>query len=114
MPTLSDWAYTQPLTFWANSVDDHGQPTYTLRFVAKGTYQVGGETQSGDDGVQFVPASTYWIGREPAEERPQRGWKVYPGIHTGQPPEGAEIVRKAGCDDDSMHGFSGVDWTMWT
>lgn len=114
MTTLSSWAYTQPLTFWSVAMDEYAQPTFTREFSAMGTWQVGGETQSADNGVQFVPAGTYWIERAAGQTRPARGWKVALGDLTGAPPLSAEIIRKAGADDDTMHGFTSVDWVMWT
>lgn len=114
MTTLSSWAYTQPLTFWSVIVDQYAQTSFTLAFTALGTWQVGGETQTADNGVQFVPAGSYWIERAPADVRPGRGWKVAVGDLTGDPPLSAEIIRKAGADDDAMHGFASVDWVMWT
>lgn len=114
MTTLSSWAYTQSLTFWSVAHDAYGQPTYALAFTAPGTWQIGGETQTADDGVQFVPAATYWIERAPTDARPARGWKVAIGALTGAPPLSAEIIRKVGADDDAMHGFASVDWVMWT
>ena len=114
MTTLSSWSYTQPLTFWSMVTDAWGQPSYTLAFTVPGTWQIGGETQSDDQGVQFTPASTFWIERGPSDQRPARGWKVAIGTHTGQPPVSAEIIRKVGADDDSMHGFDAVDFVMWS
>ena len=85
-----------------------------LAFTALGTWQIGGETQSDDQGVQFTPASTFWIERGTADARPARGWKVAVGTHGGLPPTAAEIIRKVGADDDSMHGFDAVDFVMWS
>lgn len=114
MTTLSSWSYTQPLTFWSVVNDAWNQPSYTLAFTTLGTWQIGGETQSDDQGVQFTPASTFWIERGPSDARPARGWKAAIGAHTGQPPVSAEIIRKVGADDDSMHGFDAVDFVMWS
>lgn len=114
MATLSSWAYTQPLTFWSVENDAFGQPTFTLEFSALGTWQAGGETQTADDGVQFVPKGSYWIERAEGAARPALGWKVAVGTLTGLPPISAEIIRKTGADDDAMHGFTSVDWVCWT
>lgn len=114
MTTLSSWSYTQPLTFWSVTVDQYAQTSYELEFTALGTWQIGGETQTADNGVQFVPAGSYWIARALGDVRPGRGWKVAVGELTGDPPLSAEIIRKAGADDDGMHNFTAVDWVMWT
>lgn len=114
MTTLSSWSYTQPLTFWSVQIDEFGQPSYALEFEALGTWTIGGETQAADNGVQFVPASTFWIERGPDDARPTRGWKVARGSHDNAPPADAEIIRKTGASDDAMHGFDAVDWVMWT
>lgn len=114
MVTLSSWSYTSILTFWSVTQDQFGQTVYTHAFSAPGTWKSGGETQTSDDGIQFTPASSYWIERGPGQVRPQRGWKVCVGQIFDQPPAEAEIIRKAGADDDTMHGFSSVDWAMWT
>lgn len=114
MTTLSSWAYTQPLTFWSVANDAFGQPTFTLAFTAIGTWMSGGSVQTSDDGVQFIPAGQYWIERASGAPRPSRGWKVAIGTLTGLPPASAEIIRKTGADDDAVHGFTSVDWVMWT
>ncbi len=114
MTTLSSWSYTQSLTFWSVETDEFAQTTYTLAFTALGTWQIGGDTQSDDQGVQFTPASTFWIERGPADVRPARSWKVAIGTYIGAPPASAEIIRKVGADDDSMHGFDAVDLVMWS
>lgn len=114
MTTLSSWSYTQPLTLWSVTVDEFGQPSYARAFEAPGTWTIGGETQTADNGVQFVPASTFWIERGADDPRPGRGWKIARGSHAGAPPPDAEIIRKTGASDDAMHGFTSVDWVMWT
>ena len=114
MTTFSSWAYTKPLTFWSVAEDEYGQLSYTLAFVAMGAWKMGGAVQTADDGVQFVPASTYWIERDGGDAFPERGWKVARGSLTGAPPASAEIIRKTGSDDDAMHGFTAVDLAMWT
>lgn len=114
MSTLSSWSYTDLLTLWSVTVDEFGQPSYTREYTVPGTWNVGGGTQFDASGVQFSPASAYWMAVSRDLRRPERGWKVCAGYHTGEPPEASETVKKVAFSDDSMHGFTSVDLGLWT
>lgn len=98
--SMSSWSYTSDLTFWPVTYDEFTQPTFGAPQTVKGTWKAGGDTQTTDDGEEFVPQSTFWTtGIDPA-----RGWKVAKGAIVGSPPASAEIIRRVGAYDDSMFG----------
>jgi hypothetical protein len=108
--TLSGWSYKTPLTAWPVTYDQYSQPTPGAAVNFMGTYAAGGEQQRDDSGVEFVPASTYWM---PASVALKRDWLIARGTLSGQPPLDAERIRKVAQWDDAALGF-GNDMAVYT
>jgi len=99
--TLSSWSYVTPLTAWPATYDEFSQPIYGTSINFMGTYAAGGEQQRDDQGVEFVPMSTYWSG-----QTLRRDWVIARGTFTGAPPATAERIRKVAEWDDAPLGFA--------
>jgi len=99
--TLSGWSYATPLTAWPVTYDQFSQPTYGAAVHFMGTYAAGGDQQRDSTGVEFTPASTYWM---PASVGLQRDWLIARGTLTVAP-DTAERIRKVAEWDDTALGF---------
>lgn len=62
MSSLGRWSYTNVATIWPDAgTDEWGQPTYGTPYTIDCTWADTGETQTDQDGSEFVPASTFWF-----------------------------------------------------
>jgi hypothetical protein len=98
--SFSAWAYDTPLTAWPRTHDEYGQPTAGAPIALMGTYRTGGETQTDDTGVEFMPKNSYFF---PATDAVQRGYLIAVGTHKN-PPADAEIIRTVERWSDSIFG----------
>jgi hypothetical protein len=89
--------------------DQFSQPSYGVPVHFMGTYAAGGDQQRDDSGVEFVPASTYWM---PASVGLRRDWLIARGTLTTAPVT-AERIRKVAEWDDTALGFSN-DMAVYT
>jgi len=108
--TLSSWSYVSPLTAWPVTYDAFSQPAYGAPVHIMGAFSSGGDQQRDDSGVEFTPASTYWMD---ASAGVQRDWMIARGHLSGPPPADAERIRKVAEWDDAALGFAN-DMAVYT
>jgi len=84
---------TNTITVWEmTGRDPYGQPSFSSPRLVDAVWKDTGDTQKDDEGVEFVPASTFFT-----LEELQRGWYIAKGDQTAVPnPSDAEaqIIRK--------------------
>lgn len=120
MSTLAAWSYESTLTVWpAASYDAYGQPTFGTPYTVAGSWSVGGDMQTDDNGEQFVAASKYYFEYDPdSATLPARGGFIKRGTHTSTADPiaaGAEKIRKVAGFDMAMFGATEVpDWIVYT
>ncbi len=90
MGSFSSWSYTSTLTIWPVTLDEFSQPLVGEPYSVRGTWVRGGPAMRDDDGIEFVPAGRFWF---ESDRSPSRQWYITDGEFTGNPPDGAELIR---------------------
>lgn len=119
MSSIAAWTYVATITIWpVTGFDEYSQPTYGTPYTLDADWEEGGEMQTDDSGVEFVPASTYYFELAlGSSSLPERGWFVKIGDHTGvsTPPNDAEKIKKVGGWNMDYFGASELpDWVLYT
>lgn len=70
---------TNTATVWEVTTDQYGQPNYGAGRTIAATWIDTGDTQTDQDGNQFVPQSTFFT-----LEQLQRGWYIAKGDQTAE------------------------------
>lgn len=103
MSATSRWVYTNVATIWRNEGRDPRtrEPRWSPPVVIDCTFKTMGETQTDNDGNEFVPQDTVW------HENPTpivAGDRVLIGqaVQLETPPAEAKIIRKVGGFDMSF------------
>jgi hypothetical protein len=118
--TIAAWSYTQTLTVWpASSYDKYGQPTFGTPYTLTGSWAVGGDTVTDDDGSEFVAMSKYYFQlADGSASLPKRGGYIKRGALTGTAnpiTAGAEQIKKIAGYDMGMFGSAELpDWIVYT
>jgi hypothetical protein len=117
MSEIAAWSYTQTLTIWPNTgTNEFGAPSYGTPYTITGSWIEGGDTQTDQNGTEFVPASTYYF--EAVRDSsliPKRESFIKVGNHVAvlAPPADAEKIKKVGGWDMGM--FDQIpDWAIYT
>lgn len=94
---------TNTATIWeVTGRDPYGAPSFSAPRTIDCTWQDTGTTQKDDEGVEFVPASTFYT-----LEELQRGWYIAKGDQTAEldpSAVNAQIIRKVTEFDMSQFG----------
>ncbi len=119
MSTLANWSYVATITIWPiTGYDEYSQPTYGTAYTLDADWETGGDTQTDDNGTEFVPESTYYFELAfGSSSLPERDWFVKIGDHTGvsTPPADAEKIKKVGGWEMTKFGASELpDWVIYT
>ncbi len=119
MSSLSRWSYTNTATVWPVTVDQYGQPAYGSPYAIDCTWADTGETQTDDNGSEFVPASTFWFEAEYTDSPlPERGDYIAKFDQTGVTDPltaGGQEIKKVTSWDVSMFGATETpDWALFT
>ena len=120
MSTLANWSYTRTLTVWpASSYDQYGQPTFGTPYTLTGSWTVGGDVETDENGNEFVAMSKYYFElAEDAAVKPEREGYIKIGDHTATSDPlaaGAEKIRKVEYYDTEMFGADELpDWEVST
>lgn len=118
MSSLSSWSYTNTATVWPATVDQYGQPSYGTPYTIACTWADTGETQTDDQGTEFVPASTFWFEGEYGSTIPERGDYIAKFDQTGSADPltvDGQQIKKVTSYDMSMFGSTETpDWEVFT
>ena len=117
MSSLAAWSYTNIATVWPSTVDQYGQPTYGTPYTIACTWADTGETQTDENGSEFVPASTFWFEAEYTDTVPERGDYIAKFDQTAEADPlqvGGQQVKKVTSYDMSPFGNETPDWEVFT
>ena len=119
MSSISRWSYTSTITVWPPaSFDAYGQPTFGTPFTILGNWEEGGDTQTDQNGSEFVPTGTYYFEASTSSDAPEREGYIKRGDHTAiaDPLTAkAEKVKKVGAWDMTPFGSTEIpDWVAYT
>ena len=108
MSSIARWSYTEELTIWPfESEDENSVPTYGAPFLLKGDWEEGGDTQTDENGEEFVATSKYYFEAEDDDPNiPTRADYILRGDNRGETDPvvaGAEKIKKVG--GWNMHMF---------
>lgn len=114
MSRTANWSYTNVASIWSEGPRDPytREPTWTGPFIIACTFETMGDTQTDDNGQQFVPQDTVW------HEDPmaiKAGDRIVIGEELADvtPPARAKSIRKVGGWDMSFFGES-MDFVLFT
>lgn len=112
MGAFSSFSYTSTLTLWPVTLDDMSQPEKGEPFTVRGTWRQGGPAIRNADSIEFQPNATFWF---ESTRKPERQWYILEGEHTGNPPEGAELIEHVtGYDVSLFESGSLTDYMVVT
>lgn len=114
MSATSRWVYTNVSTVWQQGPRDPytREPTWAGPHVLACTFETMGDTQTDDNGVQFVPQDTVWH-ENPLVIKPGDRIVIGEELTDSVPPATAKTVRKSGEWDMSFFGESS-DFVLYT
>jgi len=118
MSSLANWSYTNIATIWPKTLDQFSQPTYGTPYTIACTWEDTGQTQTDEDGREFVPSATYWFEAEYGSSPiPGRGDYIAKFDRTGiaNPLDaGGQMIRQVTSWDMSPFGNETPDWAVYT
>lgn len=93
MGNFSAWSYSQRLTIWPVTTNEYSEPVVGTPYTVNGSYREGGQASRDDEGNEFLPRATYWF-EGTGDQKPGIQWYIVRGELSGDPPTGAELIRR--------------------